>query len=70
MNYRKYQEELEKYDPDEVAELMYAKKERKIPGSVYKPHNPYSTLVQSNALFFLKKNVRVFFPYAQYCYKL
>jgi hypothetical protein len=52
MNYRKYQEELEKYDPDEVAELMYAKKERKIPGSVYKPHNPYSTLVQSNALFF------------------
>ena len=45
MNFRKYQEELEKYDPEEVAELMYAKKERKIPGSVYKPHNIYTTLV-------------------------
>ncbi len=37
-----YQEELEKYDPYYVAELMYARKERKIPGSVTKPHNPYS----------------------------
>jgi hypothetical protein len=42
---------------------MYAKKERKIPGSVYKPHNTYTTLVQSNAIYFFKKNVRVFFPY-------
>jgi hypothetical protein len=42
---------------------MYAKKERKIPGSVYKPHNPYTILVQSNAINLLKKNIRVFFPY-------
>ena len=46
----KYQEELEKYDPNTVADLMFNKKERKIPGSVVKPHNPYVHLVQSNVL--------------------
>ena len=44
----KYKEEIERYDPNNVAELMFAKKERKIPGSVMKPHNPYVHLVQSN----------------------
>lgn len=42
---KKYAEELEKYDPNHVADLMFAKKERKIPGSVTKPHNPYVHLV-------------------------
>ena len=49
---------------------MYAKKERKIPGSVLKPHNPYVTLVQSNAIKMIQKHVRVFFPYPQYCFKI
>lgn len=46
---------------------MFARKERKIPGSVMKPHNPYVHLVQSDALQFsvsnFTKSVRVFFPY-------
>ena len=46
----RFKEELEKYDPQNVADMMYARKERKIPGSVLKPHNPYVHLVQSNAL--------------------
>lgn len=41
----KYRDELEKYDPQHVADLMYARKERKIPGSVLKPHNPYVSLI-------------------------
>lgn len=40
-NQKKYLEELEKYDPNLVGELMYAKKERKIPSSISKPHNPH-----------------------------
>lgn len=67
---KKYQEELEKYDPAHVADLMYAKKERKIPGSVLKPHAPYVHLVQSNALRTSQKTVRVFFPYPQYCFRI
>lgn len=66
----KYREELEKFDPQHVADLMYAKKERKIPNSVLRPHNPYVQLVQSNTLKCAKKNVRVFFPYPLYCYKI
>jgi len=46
----KFQEEFERYDPANVAELMYARKERKIPGSVMKQHSPYCNLVQSNLL--------------------
>ena len=46
----RFKEELERYDPQNVADMMYARKERKIPGSVLKPHNPYVHLVQSNAL--------------------
>ena len=67
---KKYQEELEKYDPAHVADLMYAKKERKIPGSVLKPHAPFVHLVQSNALRTSQKTVRVFFPYPQYCFRI
>jgi len=67
---RKYQEEFERYDPANVADLMYARKERKIPGSVMKPHQPYVNLVQSNVIKAVTKNVRVLFPYPQYCYRL
>jgi len=42
---KRYKEECERYDPSYVAELMFAKKERKIPGSVMKPHSPYVHLV-------------------------
>jgi hypothetical protein len=41
----KYSEEFERYDPSNVADMMYARKERKIPGSVLKPHSPFSNLV-------------------------
>lgn len=44
----KFADEFERYDPSNVAELMYARKERKIPGSVLKQHSPYCNLVQSN----------------------
>ena len=67
---KRYKEECERYDPAYVAELMYAKKERKIPGSVMKPHSPYVHLVQTNVLRGAVKNVRVFFPYTGYCSKL
>ena len=49
---------------------MFARKERKIPGSVMKPHCPYTNLVQSNAIGASHKNVRVFFPYPQYCHRI
>jgi len=65
----KFHEEFERYDPLNVAELMHARKERKIPGSVSKPHSPYSNLCQSNLLK-IQKSVRVLFPYPAYCYKL
>jgi hypothetical protein len=67
---RKYKEELEKYDPHAVAEMMYAKKERKIPGSVLKPHSPYVHLVQSNFMGMKDKSVCVHFPYPKYCYQI
>ena len=41
----KYADEFERYDPNNVAEAMFARKERKIPGSVLKPHSPYANLV-------------------------
>lgn len=67
---KRYKEECERYDPSYVAELMFAKKERKIPGSVMKPHSPYVHLVQTNVLRGAVKNVRVYFPYPAYCSKL
>ena len=41
----KYADEFERYDPGNVAECMFNRKERKIPGSVLKPHLPYCNLV-------------------------
>tara|TARA_B110000285_G_scaffold230516_1_gene297280 strand:+ start:670 stop:984 length:315 start_codon:yes stop_codon:yes gene_type:complete len=67
---KRFKEELERYDPNNVADMMFARKERKIPGSVLKPHSPYAHLVQSNIMRVQKKNVRVYFPYPQYCYRI
>jgi hypothetical protein len=41
----KYMEEFERYEPSNVADMMYARKEKKIPGSVLKPHSLYANLV-------------------------
>ena len=49
---------------------MFNRKERKIPGSVLKPHCMYVNLVQTNALQSANKSVRVLFPYPAYCHKL
>jgi hypothetical protein len=46
----KYKDELDRYDPANVAEAMFNRKERKIPGSVLKPHSLYVNLVVSNVL--------------------
>ena len=59
----RYAEEFERYDPRNVADAMYARKERKIPGSVLKPHSPYTNLVQTNILRGPTKSLRVLFPY-------
>ena len=45
------------------------KKDRKIPGSVYKPHSEEITLLQSVALGQPQPSARVFFPYPKYCLK-
>ena len=66
----KYADEFERYEPSNVAEAMYARKERKIPGSVMKPHSPYVNLVQTNILKGPQKQIRVLFPYPQYCFRL
>jgi len=66
----KYKDELERYDPGNVAEAMFNRKERKIPGSVLKPHSLYVNLVVSNVLKSNTKQMRVLFPYPAYCFKL
>lgn len=38
------------YDVEEVVEKMLARRDRRIPGSVYKPHNEQVILIQSVAL--------------------
>ena len=48
---------------------MLMKKDRKIPGSVYKPHSEEITLLQSVALGQPQPSARVFFPYPKYCMK-
>lgn len=61
---------MEKYDPQHVADLMFAKKERKIPGSVMKPHNPNTILIKSNVMKMQNPHMRTLFPYPQYCYRI
>jgi len=48
---------------------MLMKKERKIPGSVFKPHSEEIVLIQSVALGQPQPSARVFFPYPKYCLK-
>ena len=48
---------------------MLMKKDRKIPGSVYKPHSEEIVLLQSVALGQPQPSARVFFPYPKYCLK-
>lgn len=40
----------DKYDIDDIVEKMLARRDRKIPGSVYKPHNDQVLIMQSAAL--------------------
>ena len=42
--------EPDNYDVEEVVEKMLARKDRKIPGSVYKPHSETVQLIQSCSL--------------------
>ncbi len=42
--------EADNYDVEEVVEKMLARKDRKIPGSVYKPHSETVQLIQSCSL--------------------
>ena len=48
---------------------MLMKKERKIPGSVFKPHAEEVVLLQSVALGQPQPSARVFFQYPKYCFK-
>jgi len=56
-----------KYSPHNVVAKMLMKKERNIPGSVYKPHSEEIVLLQSVALGQPQPSARVFFPYPKYC---
>ena len=62
------QEVEDHYDLDEVIDRMLGKRDRKIPGSVYKMHSPSLTLMQSAALGQPKPSARVFFTYPKYCF--
>ena len=58
----------EDYSPHNVVAKMLMKKDRKIPGSVYKPHSELIVLLQSVALGQPQPSARVFFPYPKYCF--
>jgi hypothetical protein len=49
-NYSEAQGSSEQYSPRNVVAKMLMKKERKIPGSVFKPHSEEIVLLQSVAL--------------------
>ena len=59
----------DQYSPRNVVAKMLMKKDRKIPGSVYKPHSEEIILLQSVALGQPQPSARVFFPYPKYCLK-
>ena len=48
---------------------MLMRKERKIPGSVFKAHSHHVVLIQSVALNQPNPSARVFFQYPKYCFK-
>lgn len=56
------------YDLDYVVERMLARRERRIPGSVYKPHADNVILIQSASLGQPKSSARIFFAYPKYCF--
>lgn len=56
------------YSVEDVIDKMLARKDRKIPGSVYKPHAPMIMLFQSVALDQPQASARVFFVYPKYCF--
>ncbi len=60
---------VDNYDIDEVVDKMLAKRDRRIPGSVYQPHTDHVILIQSRALGQPKAQTRVFFEYPKYCFK-
>jgi len=57
------------YSPHKVVAKMLARKERKIPGSVFKPHSESINLLQSVSLGQPQPLARVFFPYPSYCFE-
>ena len=59
----------ENYDPHDVVEKMLLKRDRKIPGSVFKPHTEEIILLQSVSLGQPQPSASVFFPYPKYCFK-
>lgn len=59
----------ENYSPHNVVAKMLMKKDRKIPGSVYKPHAEEIILLQSVALGQPQPSARVFFSYPKYCFR-
>jgi hypothetical protein len=48
---------------------MLSRRDRRIPGSVYKPHCESVLLVQSQALGQTKIQNRIFFQYPKYCFR-
>ena len=57
------------YNIEYVVEKMLARRDRKIPGTVYKPHSETVYLIQSVALGQPTASARVFFVYPKYCFK-
>lgn len=54
------------YSPHKVVQAMMARKDRKIPNSVLKPHAEEVILILSST-FTINPAYRVFFPYPKYC---
>jgi hypothetical protein len=57
------------YNIEEVVEKMLARRDRKIPGTVYKPHSQTVLLLQSMSLGQQHASARVYFVYPKYCFK-
>ena len=57
------------YDVEDVVDKMLARRDRRIPGSVYKPHSEQVILIQSVALGQPQPQARVFFQYPKYCFR-
>jgi hypothetical protein len=61
--------DTDNYSPHDVVEKMLMKRDRRIPGSVFKPHADEIILMQSISLGQPQPSARVFFPYPKYCFK-